>query len=182
MSRFLIALIFVFLSVGSLLSCSKEKSKLQINVVPDSINLIDGTWYKCGSVPSDADLSGLYFTASRIEFSWTGTNQLVIQQVKVALESGDLGQTEDVSLSGDELIAMFSTYESPAGSGAIVLTPGTADSTDCGLRVGGITLKDKNKSAFINATVKVKGIEIDAAGDSVGNVSGEQTITIEYEP
>ncbi len=167
-------------------SCGpKKESELVIDVTPDTVNLIDGTWYKCGSTPSDEDLSGMYFTASRVNFAWTNKeNKLVIQQLKIELDSPDIDGEGRFSLSGDELVAMFSAFESPIGSGAIVIDPNLVgtQTTACGLRVGGIKLKDDTKTAYITATVRLKGIEIDGQGDSVSNVTGEQTIVIQYEP
>lgn len=179
-------LFILSLTLLGLLSCSKvADSELKISVTPNTLNLIDGTWYKCGSLPSDADLASMYFTASKVLFKWESTkNRVVIQQLKITLESPDISGEKSFSLSGDELIAMFQDFESPPGSGAITVDPnlsGTQE-TKCGLRVGGIKLIDENKTAYISATVRLRGVEIDGSGDSVANVSGETTLNINYEP
>lgn len=174
------------LTLLGLLSCSKtDDSELKISITPNTLNLIDGTWYKCGSLPSDADLATMYFTASKVLFKWENTkNRVVIQQMKITLESPDISGEKSFSLSGDELIAMFQDFESPPGSGAIIVDPnlsGTQE-TKCGLRLGGIKLVDENKTAYISANVRLRGVEIDSSGDSVANVTGETTITVNYEP
>lgn len=173
------------LALLGITSCGPQvESDLKISVTPNTLNLIEGTWYKCGSLPSDADLATLYFTASKVLFNWENKeNRLVVQQIKIRLESPDISGEKDFVLSGDELISMFQDFESPPGSGAIIIDPnlGVKD-TKCGLRVGGIKLTDNDKSAYVSATVRVKGVEIDSSGDSVRNVTGETTITVNYEP
>lgn len=175
---------FVFSLSFLFFASAAQASIFSMNVVPNDVSLINGTWHKCGSVPSDGDLSSMYFAANRLEFAWDSEvqNQFYLQEVKITVEGSNLAYGKQTFvLNQGELLSMFSGYTEP-GSDLIVISSGAADKTACALKVGGIQLEDVNVATTLKAKVQVKGIEVNSAGKSEGAVRATQEITVEYEP
>lgn len=158
-------------------------SEFKVSIVPNTLNLIDGEWYKCGSLPADRDLQGMYFTSPQVRFSWVGENNLILQEIKVHVNNPEFGQKQIISLSMNELVSMFSKY---TDGDSIVLKgrgeSGFADQTSCGLRVGGVGIGNPNIAKALTAEVSFRGIEVDPFGNFVGRVNATQILNIQYEP
>ncbi len=160
--------LFTFLSCGK----KQENDDGLAFTTSSKIILLDADIYSCDDITNNSttpSLKAVSGKTSSLKIKWAGDNPIEIQKVELNIKS--------TYLSGGEF-GITQVYEGLTYGGG---DPDTTHVESCGIRIGGIPLKDKNRSAFMTGTITMTGVTSDAE-DNTSAVKATYDVDLQYDP
>jgi hypothetical protein len=163
-------------------SCGKEGKigKIKVEVTPDSALVVGGDAQSCVDVlsgdPTTKSISGPRFNYRTIKISWSETDTLYINSLKVTGVSSQFSNVQyKCEIDGDELDALFKL--TGTNKGGLIGGKKSITSATCGINCAVDLLEDPS-SFSTNLEVKITGYAIDS-DDQQYPVVGTANVTLE---
>jgi hypothetical protein len=162
-----------FLSISVFAQSSLTVSATPTNFASNHFGVSCHEWYTGN--PVETDLQPISIEIPEVAITNDTSDNFVLAYIEVKFQSADiLSGVKTYSMSGDSLNFTFSPKGKP-----VILQPGQSVGNSCGLRMGGLAVKDNSKTASGTGEISVYGY---SDGAKPNKVFGTTTFKWEYQP